>query len=84
MEGNAIMQCPIDLWDLLLLKMMVPQETLVVVLTRVKIIIGQKKQPQHKLLRLKAFYCLLFGWWGLEERLSAIHAYYRSAQSHML
>lgn len=83
MKGNAIMQCPIDLWDLLLLKMMVPQETWVVVLTRVKIIIGKNK-TKHKLLRLKAFYYLLVGWWGLEERLSAIHAYYRSAQSHML
>ena len=37
------MQWPIDLWDLLLLKMMVPQVTFVVVLTRIKIIIGRKQ-----------------------------------------
>lgn len=37
------MQCPIDLWDLLLLKMMVLQVTFLVVLTRIKIITGWKK-----------------------------------------
>lgn len=43
MKGNNIMQHPIDLWDFLLLKMMAPQVMVVVVLTRIKIIIGWKQ-----------------------------------------
>lgn len=37
------MQYPIDLWDFPLLKMMAPQVMFVVVLTRIKIIIGWKQ-----------------------------------------
>lgn len=38
---------------------------------------------KHKLLRLKAFYCSLVGWWGPDEMLSAIHAHYCSAGLRM-
>lgn len=43
MKENNIMQYPIDLWDLLLLKMTALQVMFVVVLTRTKIIIGWKQ-----------------------------------------
>lgn len=43
MKGNNIMQYPIDLWDFPLLKMMAPQVMFVVVLTRIKIIVGWKQ-----------------------------------------
>lgn len=54
------MQYPIDLWDFLLLKMMAPQVMFVVVLTRIKIIMGWKqsmtKTPQG--LKLSASHLL--------------------------
>lgn len=53
------MQYPIDLWDLLLLKMTAPQVMFVVVLTRTKIIIGWKqtmtKTPQGLKLSVSHF-----------------------------